>query len=670
MERHKISEDLFENISDYLVRGELIFLVSSINDELQQMLTESHSTNKPLDRPFTKSLFNTTTLTEAAAATSTEVSQDYLLLREGVEILKEDAGEAAKELDIQKLSEALNDVMTTSLVIGTAESIMLEANQQKDQIDAFNQIARTSLLTTKKDANASDNVAAAEAFTKINFRSNQAIVRKLKPENLVKLDFEGKTFGYIYLETFENDEYNPLQVSQAPNNGQPAGNSGGLSGSTGGNGSLMSGKPNDGMNAMLNNVVYSGSDVPDASSGQLGSSGGKVTINPKLMFIAGAFANRLSKETNIKLLRRNSLVKNAIYHSLSVNRILQKKDKLRIVFLNPDDVIHIDRKKSIFDNILFFAKIYIATLIALLMQNIVRGAAKRAYYVEVGMENDSSNVVESVVRDVKTSEVSGIHNHDIASIMNIVGDFNDYYIPVIDGEKPVTIDTIEALDNKSLDDEFLTWLSNNIFSGMGVPSSFTNDVENTDFAKTLSMQNSRFIRDIVSEQSILGTGYTNLLRRIWQIENTVAQAETKGDASDFAKSDAAQDREAEKAREKKAELTNELNIDISGIQAIFPSPLSLNMTNLSEQIDNVSRVTDTLVEAVPEITEEQKPVFTTLFKKHMFRRFISGLDWEDHDELISKALKDLTAKMLRDSKVTPPSGGDGADIGGAGESDI
>ena len=363
-------------------------------------------------------------------------------------------------------------------------------------------------------------------------------------------------------------------------------------------------------------------------------------MDAKLQFIASAFANRLSVEQNISMLKDNEELKYALYNSLKIKKLLVK-DSLRVTFFKPSEIVHINRGSSIFDNILFFAKLYIASLITILMQNIIRGGDRRAYYVDTGLENDISNTVQQVIKDVKSKDITGIHNMDIFSILNIVGETSDYYFPTIDDQKPITIDTVSGLDNKSLDNDFLNWLSNNIFSGMGIPSAYLTEVENIDFAKTLSMQNTRFIRDIVAEQTITGEGYTNIIQMLFNIEfKSLSDNENNEDSN------------SEQTSNKK-DKTN-TNIDIlslinpADIEVRFPSPMSLNMTNLTDQTSNLNSLIDSFADNIDwENTDAEKAKLR--LKTEMFKQYIPNIDWETIDLLVSKIKVDLNKQKIKDN---------------------
>lgn len=595
-----IEKNLKNDIKDYLIKGELFFAVLSMNDDIKKMLTEDVNNTSPIEYTAVKG-FDDTVLTENA---TTYFNEDKTIFDSGIELFTEGKDAPKKS----KFQEELNYIIKNGFVIADSSKFLHE------DMRVDNEIIQNTLLNSNVSKEDND---AVDGF---KFSEDSAILRKLVPENVVELKYNDKIYGYVYLDVIEAEI--------------PKMNSGGEQ-----NINITSNSP-------LGTVLYSGNDIPATTEGMIspGADGSMGAADARLMFIASVFANRLSATENISILKKDEGLKNAIFYSLKTKEIL-KKNKVRATFFRTDEVVHINRGSSIFDNILFFAKMYIATLITILMQNIIRGADHRVYNVEVGLENDVSNVINSVIKDIKSKEITGIQNMDVFSILNVVGTFNDFFMPVVDGEKAVTMETLDGLANKSLDDDFLNWLSNNIFSGMGLPSAYLTEVENVDFAKTLSMQNSRFIRDIVAEQSILGYGYSDMLQKLYKVEFVNPNKSTStGDDGREKNSNGLTAEEAKEAAEK----SNILSIvNINGIKIRFPSPMSLNMTNLADQISNLNTVLDPLIDLI-DWNGREKEIGVGMVKMEMYKKFITSFDWDTFDDTVSRVKKDLNKKLLRD----------------------
>lgn len=607
IEKYGLEKELKEDVIDALVKGEKFWAVLSMNDELKGLLKESAQSKNG----------GYTTLEGQCRSMLNEhyaTREETVLLEDGLELFMD----ADKKLTKERFAEDLDEFLSETFAIGKAEQFLSE------HVTLLEEVENSGVFKihdpSAKGEDSKDDMPDA-AIDGLQLSSDTAVLKKLKAENIVKLEFDGKVYGYVYVDTITIDEKDKTQRT--------------------GSGSA-SPDPNAQPNLVttsVQNVLYSSSDIDKGVTGEK-----KTVINdPKLMFIADTFVNRLSKKQNVKLLKKSEQLKYVVYHSLITRRIT-KDEKVRVLFFTPDEVVHIDRKQSIFDNVLFFAKLYIATLITILMQNIVRGADKRAYYVDIGLENDAANAINSVIRDIKTKELSNVHNMDLTSMLNVLGDFNDYYIPSIDGEKPIEIATVDGLSNVSLDNDFLNWLSNNIFSGIGLPAAYLTEVENIDFAKSLAMQNSRFIRDIVAEQVLFGFGYSELLRKLYMKEHGSELKEQK---------------KANASAERKKEKSSIHLLNIESIEVKFPSPVSLNMTNMNDQINNLNTLVDSLTEVL-DIKADDKDAATPIFKREMYKKYLPNLNWDEIDDIMAKVKRDLQESKIKKMSAPDSSPDDGS----------
>lgn len=591
MDKHDIEKDLKEDVVDTLVKGEKFWAILSVNQEIRSLLkeaaTEKNQGYRTLHGECRKMLNE-----------SYATPQEALILEEGIQLFSEDR---SKPISRDVFAADLDEFLGENLVIGNSDQFLAEHVSMTEELSVA--------AAFKKDDRgvAIDDVDEA-AIDGLKFKEDSAILKKLKADQVVKLEYGGKVYGYVYVDSVENES--PINGAKSSSQAGPQ-------------------APQNTVAAGVQGVVHSSSDIDKGIAGEKNSS----LMDPKLKYIADVFVNRLSRKENIRILKRSETLKHAIYHSLVTKRI-SKDEKLRVIFFTPDEVIHIDRKESIFDNVLFFAKLYIATLITILMQNIVRGADKRAYYIDIGLENDAANAINSVIRDIKSKELSNVHNMDMSSMLNILGEFNDYYIPSIDGEKPIEISTVDGLQNISLDNEFLNWLSNNIFSGIGLPSAYLTEVENIDFAKTLAMQNARFIRDIVSEQTIFGYGYSELLKKLYLKEFGDSEGEESG-----------------------LKLFN-----IETIEVKFPSPAALNMTNLNDQIGNLETLVNSIGDVL-DIPAASKDAAIPIFKREMYRKYLPNLDWEEIDEILRKVKRKIGIENLAKKTGTEDAAGAGGEEG-------
>jgi hypothetical protein len=110
-----------------------------------------------------------------------------------------------------------------------------------------------------------------------------------------------------------------------------------------------------------------------------------------------------------------------------------------------------------------------------------------AFYIETDLDQDAEAVVQSFVRDSKTKEIKmESFNKDFNTVLNSIGCFSDYYIPVVDGNKNVEIDTLQGM-NVEMSNDFLEYLLNTLISGMGLPKEFLSYADQTEFARSLAI---------------------------------------------------------------------------------------------------------------------------------------------------------------------------------------
>lgn len=581
IEKNNLSRDILETVEDYLVQGECAWLVTSLNSQIVSLLKESAD----LPNEGYEKLDNVHLLYESYRETDAEA---FSIIQEG--LIAFSCG--SKEISAEKLLEDVNDFFDDRIVIGEVERLM------KDQVDNDESIKKSRFSKKRKTSKKEE-----ANFDGLVLKGDTAIVKRLDTRNLVKLDYDGKVYGYIYLDVIEaKNGFNQVDMQTGSSNPSNA-----------------SSQPQNSVVNAINAIVYTSNDVSNPEQVKSAS----INQDPKIKFIADFFVNRLSDKENLNLMKKNENFKDAIYQSLILRRVT-KEERLRVTFLSPEEVVHIDRKKSIFDNVLFFCKMYIATLITILMQNIVRGGDKRAYYVEVGLDNDASNAVNSAIRDIKTKDVSNVHNLDLSSMLNILGETSDYFIPTISGEKPISIEDVSGLSNVSLDDDFLNWLSNNIFTGIGIPAAYLTETDNIEFAKALAMQNSRFVRDIVSEQLILGEGYSELLQKIYLKEY--------GEPS------------------QEEDINKDLKfLDVESIKVSFPPPVTLNITNLNNQLGDLNTLIDAVSEVL-DVDQDNLDAAKLVFKREMFRKFLPNVSWEEVDQITLGIKNNIIAQKLKKGK--------------------
>ena len=641
IERYNINKNLKRDILSYIRDGRMYYIISSMNKQLEAFLTENlyesytgflqegdeESALQLVESFISENYENAPNSGYQVLRNKTLNENTISYDREGKPVLSKreqelvaNFNEAFMVEDSDKDSlyrsgmSKVDEFIEDNFYIGTSKNLVCE---NYTDIIYSNMDYRNAFMNAGKP----EGTQLRRKYTNIGGRE-RALLKYVSAANIVKLEHNDVVYGYLYLDIVESGDDNQIIPTDIAN-----GNDKDISFAAGAGQALAMG--NFVQMAVAKDVPMTGKAGQTNVDSVL--SGG--TKDPRVSFVADIFANKLADQTNLKLLRKDETLKNAIYNGLALRDYKNKKEKVRVIFLEPEEVVEIDRGQSIFDNILFFAKIYISSLLSALMHNVINGAPKRAVFVEVGLDNDPSGTVQEVIRDLKSKDLVSVHKMDLQSILNVVGDSNAYYIPVVDGEKPITFETIDALDNKNLDDDFLKWLSDNMFSGIGTPSSYLNDVENVEFARTISMQHQRYMREVMVEQLILNPAYSTIMQRLYELEYVANE----------------KNRDKEKISSEK-QSSNALNFDVGAISVVFPAPAVLRVNGFNNQFGDVVSITDNLVQNLDlgsGVDQEHEEKIRMNIKSKLIRHLLPTFDWETVDEMLNESKNTLTQENMR-----------------------
>lgn len=449
-------------------------------------------------------------------------------------------------------------------------------------------------LKAKKDNNGKSNVNLSSdnnvmSGSKNNSYVTGTYVKELEAERVVKIMVGQKCFGYYYIETFD-DAYNPV--------------AGGLNN--------------------LTSVVDMQQDG--------------ATLDQQYDLFTRVFLKNLSKKIDKKYIQHHPEFKHIIYDIVSTQELFNKKVKL--TYLPPDQVVHYHIELgsdgygiSKLKKILFTSKLYIAVLICTLMMQLSRSVDKRAFYIETGLDEDLEGTIQAFIRDVKSNEINMDSLDNFGSIFDSIGQFKDYYIPQVNGEKAVDIDSIsgQALE---MENELLEYLRKTMISGLGMPSSYLSYSDEMDFARSVSMVHGMFLNNVVSCQKPLGGQYTGAYQKLYRNEFSVIEGKSDDESKKY---------------------------DPYNLSVTMPPPAFLNMTNMSEMLDTAITVTENKVRVLlGDDGQDKDPVLKDMLFKEIIKS-ICPIDWERYEDILEKARRKNTENQLKN---TGGEGGDDSSSGG------
>lgn len=265
---------------------------------------------------------------------------------------------------------------------------------------------------------------------------------------------------------------------------------------------------------------------------------------------------------------------------------------------------------------------------------------KRAFYIDVGLDDDLEGAVQGFIKDIKSKELSSGHLKNITTILNSVGAFEDYYIPTIDNSRSVEIDTIPGMDTE-IDNEFLQYLLKAIINGIGVPYAYIDSSTEVEFARNLTMTNNPFVRFIISAQDEMGTFFTKVFRELYKNEFIVDKEHGN----------------KHKIRIQQGKKRISVSIDVDKIEIRFPTPIDLVLGNTNERVQNAQTMIEFLATYYfpDDPTGQSINPYENELKKAKFKRelakkqFLSTLDWDRYDEIYDNVLLEFNKDTIENS---------------------
>ena len=190
-------------------------------------------------------------------------------------------------------------------------------------------------------------------------------------------------------------------------------------------------------------------------------------------------------------------------------------------------------------------------------------------------------------------------------------------MPSINGEHPIDIETIKGMDTE-MSNDFIDYLKNSMMSGMDVPRNLIDVTSDVDYARSISAMNSNFVRAVVKKQKQLTAPFTRMYQIIYKNEFRFANDEEQKE-----------------------------NVDIEKIRVKFPSPATLIMNKISEEIQQVDQNADyiasTIVIPEPDGSNEME---RQMLKAEIAKKWLPNIDWQLYEDMHKKIKLDLQVRSI------------------------
>lgn len=583
-EKYKFSEEIAPKAIGNLIKyGDSFTVVLNFKEEIEKLMREAGTVGHESAAP------SLLTQAEATYDGSSLASEDVQNLNDFFNISKRSREQdevkrkaiKSESFTAAEWEKSIDDYMRVDIKNSVVEGLLA------DEVELYKE------LKTNPEF-------ASESGDSLAVNLSGSIIRQLEPNKTIKVEIGGATIGYYYLDvTFNPTVTDPFDTDPY---GCPACDL-----------------------TYTTNRVYS--FMNHANSGMLAK-------DNRLQTMTDIFAKRLATKMNRKFIAKNSQFRDFIYTMLKANRAINKTS---ITFITPKNMIHMKRGsytygESMLDPVLYFAKLYVLSILAAIMQQVINGKDKTVYYIETGLDEDAEGAVNSFIADMKGREVTLDDFQDVTAIFNRVTKANALYIPVVDGKKAVEMDTF-AGQEAQLNNDFLEFLKRSVINGSGIPASFLDSMSEVEFATTLIMQNGNVMKTVVSYQNIISVGFTEIFTKLQANEGT-------GKAFSF--------------------------------KVKYADPTILDNRKTEEEIGKVQTITEFIVNTImgeqpSEEDEKSKPEF----KKEIAKKLMSQLNWEDYELIYNAIKKNTKINVMTEAKreldaTEPQNGGEEDDQGSGG----
>lgn len=339
-------------------------------------------------------------------------------------------------------------------------------------------------------------------------------------------------------------------------------------------------------------------------------------------------ANRMSQSIDARFINANKDLKEEIYAVLRYNEKfdLARTNDIGVTFIPANDIVHCyfefdenshrgisDLEKSVVP-----AMLYILLYLTDIIGKITRSTDKRIYYVKQNVEQNVARTMMNVVQQIKKGNMGMRQIESMNNILNIVGKYNDYIIPLgQSGDPPIQFEVMQGQDIQTPTD-IMEKMEEAAVNATGVPFEMLNSVYQQDFAIRFSMSNARFLKSIRTRQRKTQKFLSKIYTKIYNYE---------------------------------FDENNPL------IEVQLPPPIYMVMQNNQQLMDNITQQADKIVEL--ELADEEDEVKTEFKKIYTRNSMVAYIDFSQIERYRNAAKVNVEANKIPEvEEATPDDGSD------------
>lgn len=436
-------------------------------------------------------------------------------------------------------------------------------------------------LEWEDDRTAADGLSSSTRTRDAKLKVNGAVVKAIKHDRIIPIYIEDIMFGgyYIKFKQFEDVDINS------------SGNFRGYNSITG----------------MFNNGQVSAPANYNED---------EVNRNDLLLRrIAGV----ISQKIDSAFINANTDLKKEIYLMMKFNDKYNQATHtvdMDVVFIPADDIHHLkfredpETHRGISDlwDSLVPAKQWITLTLTSILGWTTRGFDRRVYYVKQALDTNTAQSLLNVISTIKKGNFGVRQMESVNNILNIVGRFNDFVIPIgPSGDAPIQFDTMPG-QQFDFPDQLLNNLEESAVNPV-VPIEIVNSSTGMDFAVRYTMTNAKLLREVLKRQLKVEDFLSEVFTKIYRFEY-------------------------------------DENVEL---EVMLPPPAFLSMTQSTQLINSASQYADTIVDI--EMAGEPDTA-RQMFKRRLIRKMIPSY-------LTDEEIKDIKDNITLDNSIS--SSDDGMD---------
>lgn len=564
---------------------------------------------------------------------------NYSKKKEEASKLSEKDKIAVARKGLKQLARFIDDHIDVVKSGASSAFIANKIMNQKDRYNKFYDLGKNYYMAEGiKDKNNNNNSSDKLQFDNGSILGKECLIVPYSPESVVPININGEYMGFYAMEyehvtgpSFKHRRRSGSFTDYVLQQGY-----GDDSNFLGGNAPMVAYGGSD----PLENNLYSPLALYNYSVNQY-LNGGMDQQDQKFDIMKNVVLRVLAHRLRDSDLVENKSFKDAVMHMLRNDFLIRRK--VQFTFIPPEFMCYITYKTdddgipvSILDGTLFWAYMYISSVVSSAMIKMLKSSDKEKYEVDVGLQKNAGYTIDELQRvlSTRTLYTSSMFSN-LSSVIKNAGSYQRLIIPVFNDKKLYDVTQIERQNDISPDDDFTGKLLSSILSKIYVNAGMASEMDSVDFAKQLSMRNLEYRNNIIEAQHNYEPFITKAIKILTYYSNLMTY-NSKADNKD-----------------NKSKNENEFSIDISKINVELSIPTMLSMSNITEVVDAAKQVANSISEVYN--LQEGNNIETmrnTLFKKSIIKEYANVVEWNKIDQLLEDATREAPKEVNKMSKLS------------------